>query len=326
MYSLRKIAFGLAIGIVALGGAQAQSANDYPSQQPIRLIVPFAPGGGADLTARMISEPLAAELGQSIIVDNKPGGGGTIGARMVSEAKPDGYTLLYTTPGPQLTNPFLMKSLPYDPNKGLAPVSRIAIVPSVLVVNKNVKANSVKELIAEAKKNPHGVRFASAGIGASSHLSGELFKVMAGVEIEHIPYRGTGPALQDLIGGRVEMAIDSLTVYQGYIKSGDLKVLGVATTMPLDSLPGVPPIADTLPGFDSSPVNYLSAPGGTPKAIVDKLNAALNKVLAQPETKERMLKAGLLPEGNSVEEMKKLVTDEQAKWKKVIELSGAKIE
>ncbi|PLC54720.1 ABC transporter substrate-binding protein [Pollutimonas nitritireducens] len=317
--------FAFAIGAVAAGSVQAQAANDYPNQ-PIRLIVPFAPGGGADVTARMVSEPLAAELGQSIIVDNKPGGGGTIGARIVSEAKPDGYTLLYTTPGPQLTNPFLMKSLPYDPNTGLAPVSRIAIVPSVLVVNKSVKADSVKELIEEAKKNPHGIRFASAGIGASSHLSGELLKVMAGVEIDHIPYRGTGPALQDLIGGRVEMAIDSLTVYQAYIKSGDLKVLGVATPMPLDSLPGVPTIAETLPGFDSSPVNYLSAPGGTPQPILDRLNAAMNKVLAEPETKERMLKAGLLPEGNSVEEMNKLVKDEQAKWKKVIELSGAKIE
>ncbi|WP_233214018.1 Bug family tripartite tricarboxylate transporter substrate binding protein [Pollutimonas nitritireducens] len=325
MHPFKKIMFAFAIGAVAAGSVQAQAANDYPNQ-PIRLIVPFAPGGGADVTARMVSEPLAAELGQSIIVDNKPGGGGTIGARIVSEAKPDGYTLLYTTPGPQLTNPFLMKSLPYDPNTGLAPVSRIAIVPSVLVVNKSVKADSVKELIEEAKKNPHGIRFASAGIGASSHLSGELLKVMAGVEIDHIPYRGTGPALQDLIGGRVEMAIDSLTVYQAYIKSGDLKVLGVATPMPLDSLPGVPTIAETLPGFDSSPVNYLSAPGGTPQPILDRLNAAMNKVLAEPETKERMLKAGLLPEGNSVEEMNKLVKDEQAKWKKVIELSGAKIE
>lgn len=325
MHPFKKIMFAFAIGAVAAGSVQAQAANDYPNQ-PIRLIVPFAPGGGADVTARMVSEPLAAELGQSIIVDNKPGGGGTIGARIVSEAKPDGYTLLYTTPGPQLTNPFLMKSLPYDPDTGLAPVSRIAIVPSVLVVNKSVKANNVKELIEEAKKNPHGIRFASAGIGASSHLSGELLKVMAGVEIDHIPYRGTGPALQDLIGGRVEMAIDSLTVYQAYIKSGDLKVLGVATPMPLDSLPGVPTIAETLPGFDSSPVNYLSAPGGTPQPILDRLNAAMNKVLAEPETKERMLKAGLLPEGNSVEEMNKLVKDEQAKWKKVIELSGAKIE
>lgn len=325
MHPFKTIIFAFAIGAVAAGSVQAQAANDYPNQ-PIRLIVPFAPGGGADVTARMVSEPLAAELGQSIIVDNKPGGGGTIGARIVSEAKPDGYTLLYTTPGPQLTNPFLMKSLPYDPDTGLAPVSRIAIVPSVLVVNKSVKANNVKELIEEAKKNPHGIRFASAGIGASSHLSGELLKVMAGVEIDHIPYRGTGPALQDLIGGRVEMAIDSLTVYQAYIKSGDLKVLGVATPMPLDSLPGVPTIAETLPGFDSSPVNYLSAPGGTPQPILDRLNAAMNKVLAEPETKERMLKAGLLPEGNSVEEMNKLVKDEQAKWKKVIELSGAKIE
>ncbi|HEY9279845.1 MAG TPA: tripartite tricarboxylate transporter substrate binding protein [Eoetvoesiella sp.] len=325
MIKLTKPILALAITAMAAGYAQAQGTGDYPNH-PIRLIVPFAPGGGADMTARMVAEPLALELGQAIVVENKPGGGATVGARMVAEAKPDGYTLLYTTPGPQLTNPYLMKSLPYDPVKDLIPVSRIAIVPSVLVVNKNVKANSVKELIEEAKKKPHSVRFASAGVGASSHLSGELLKVMTGAEIDHIPYRGTGPALQDLIGGRVEMAIDSVTVYLPYIKSGDLKALGVATTMPLDALPGVPPIADTLPGFDSSPVNYLSAPGGTPEPIIAKLNAAMNKVLSQPDVKERMLKAGLLPEGNSVAEMKALVTNEQAKWKQVIERSGAKID
>ncbi|NYT81109.1 tripartite tricarboxylate transporter substrate binding protein [Alcaligenaceae bacterium] len=325
MKILKQTVLALTLAAIGTGPALAQDAGSYPNQ-PIRMVVPFAPGGGADLTARMVAEPLAQELGQSIIIENKPGGGATVGARIVATAKPDGYTVLYTTPGPQLTNPYLMKSLPYDPNKDLKPVSRIAIVPSVLVVNKTVGVKNVKELIEKAKKEPHSVRFASAGIGASSHLSGELFKVMTGAEIDHVPYRGTGPAMQDLVGGRVEMAIDSLTVYMPFIESGDLIPLGVATLKPLDALPGVPPIANDLPGFDSSPVNYLSVPGGTPDAIVEKLNTALNKVLSQPELKERMLKAGLLPEGNTAAEMQELVVNEQAKWKKVIEVSGAKID
>lgn len=310
-------------GAAIVAAPQALAQDDYPSQ-PIRLIVPFAPGGGADLTARLISEPLAQELGQAIIIDNKPGGGATVGARMVADAKPDGYTLLYTTPGPQLTNPFLMESVPYDHVNGLSPVSQIAIVPSVLVVNKTVEANSVPELIEMAKKNPHSVRFASAGIGASSHLSGELLKVMADIEIDHVPYRGTGPAVQDVVGGRVEMAIDSLTVYQPFIESGAVKALGVSTPTALESLPGVPPIAEFLDGFDSSPVNYLSAPGGTPEPILQKLNTALNKVLQNPELQQRMKQAGLLPGGNSITEMRELVASEQEKWKKVIEASGAK--
>lgn len=319
-----KIFFKLALVCAAVAVApQTRAQTDYPSQ-PIRLVVPFAPGGGADLTARLISEPLAQELGQPIIIDNKPGGGATVGARMVAEAKPDGYTLLYTTPGPQFTNPFLMESLPYDPVNGLSPISRIAIVPSVLVVNKTVDADSFPELIEMARNNPHGVRFASAGIGASSHLSGELLKVMADIEIDHVPYRGTGPAVQDVVGGRVEMAIDSLTVYQSFIETGAVKALGVSTPEPLESLPDVPPIAEFLPGFDSSPVNYLSAPGGTPEPILEKLNAALNKVLENPELQERMKQAGLLPGGNSISEMRELVASEQEKWKKVIEASGAK--
>lgn len=309
--------------VIATMASSAVAQSDYPNRA-ITLIVPFAPGGGADLTARLVAAPLGEELGQTIIVENKPGGGATVGARMVADAKPDGYTLLYTTPGPQLTNPFLMDSVPYDYVKGLTPISTIAVVPSVLVVNKSVKANSVPELIELAKKNPHSIRFASAGIGASSHLSGELLKVMAGVQIDHVPYRGTGPAIQDVVGQRVEMAIDSLTVYAPYIQNGDVKALGVTTPEPLDSLPGVPPIAEFLPGFDSSPVNYLSAPGGTPEPIVQRLNEALNKVLEKPELQAHMRKVGLLPGGNTVAEMQKLVASEQAKWKDVIEKSGAK--
>lgn len=307
------------------GNSFAESAGSYPSR-PIRLVVPFAPGGGADITARLVSEPLAKLLGQAIVVENKPGAGGTLGANMVAHAEPDGYTLLYTTPGPQITNPYLLKSLPYDPVKDLVPVSRLAVVPSVLVVTKGLPAKTVSELIADAKKRPHEIRFASAGVGASSHLAGELFKTMAKVEIDHIPYKGTGAALSDVLSGRVEMAIDSLAVYLPHIKSGAVKVLGVTTPNALPMLPGVAPVAEQLPGFDASPVNYLSAPGKTPPAIIAKLNAAVNQVLTQPEVKSRMMEMGLLPEGSTADEMAAQIKLESAKWKKVIEVSGAKLD
>jgi tripartite-type tricarboxylate transporter receptor subunit TctC len=224
-------ALGLA-GLFLLAGAtsfaQAQSsAGDYPNR-PIRMIVPFPPGGAADTTARMISEPMAKQLGQPIVVENKPGGGATIGAAFVATAPADGYTILYTTPGPQITNPFLMSKLNYNPDD-LLPVSSVASFANVLVVPVNSPAKNVKELIEFSKKNPGKVNFGSSGIGASSHLAGQLFKSMAGVDIEHVPYKGSGPLVTDLIAGNVQMAIDSLSVYLPQIRGGKLRALGVAS-------------------------------------------------------------------------------------------------
>ncbi|WP_249278576.1 Bug family tripartite tricarboxylate transporter substrate binding protein [Bordetella genomosp. 2] len=314
-------AIALFAALVPMAPAQAE----YPDR-PLRLIVPFAPGGGADLTARLVAEPLGKILGQPVVVENKPGAGGTIGATQVARAAPDGYTLLYTTPGPQITNPYLMKSLPYDPQKDLVPVSKLAVVPSVLVAGKTLPVASVRELVAYAKGHPHEVRFASAGIGASSHLAGELFKAMAGIEIDHVPYPGTGAALRDVLGGTVEIAIDSVAVYLPHIQSGAVKALGVTTPQSLPMLPGVPPIADDLAGFDASPVNYLTVPAGTPAAVIDKLNAAVAQVLAQPGLQRRMIDVGLLPESSTPQEMAAIVQREAAKWKQVIEVSGARLE
>ncbi len=309
---------------LALPAAHAAD-TPYPNR-PIRLIVPFAPGGGADVTARIVAEATGKVLGQSIVVENKPGAGGTVGATTVSRATPDGYTLLYTTPGPQITNPYLMRSLPYDPERDLVPVSRLAVVPSVLVVGKQLPVDSVDGLIKYARAHPNEVRFASAGIGATSHLSGELFKRMADVQIDHIPYGGTGAALQDVLGGRVEMAIDSVAVYLPQIKSGAVKALGVTTPQELPMLPGVPPIAEQLAGFDASPVNYLSAPAGTPPAVIATLNQAVNKALDDPSVKQRMLDLGLLPSPSTPKEMADQIATERAKWKQVIEKSGARID
>ncbi|MBI3374873.1 MAG: tripartite tricarboxylate transporter substrate binding protein [Betaproteobacteria bacterium] len=312
----------IAAAAVTSGAAFAQS---YPSR-PIHLIVPFAPGGGADIAARVISEPLAKRLGQPIVVENRPGGGATLGADLVAKSIPDGYTLLYGTPGPQITNPYLMKKLPYDPAKDFAPISRLVVIPSVLVVNAGLAAKSVTELIALAKSQPRKLNFASAGIGATSHLAGELFKVMAGIDIVHVPYKGTGAALQDLLAGNVQMAIDSIPVYQPYIKSGVLRVLAVSTLQRSPVLPGVPAIAETLPGFDAAPMNYLAARAGTPRAVIERINREVNAVLTMPEVHERLTGLGIIPQGSTPESLDAEIMRESAKWKKVIESSGAKAE
>jgi tripartite-type tricarboxylate transporter receptor subunit TctC len=310
---------------VAFGGAVRAAAVEYPTHA-IRLIVPFAPGGAADLFARMMADPLGKKLGQAVVVENRPGAGATIGAAQVARSAPDGYTLLYTTPGPQITNPYLMKSLPYDPKKDLVPVSMLAFVPSVLVVGKQIPVNSVKELIAYARAHPEKIRIANSGIGATSHLSGELFKAMTGLPLVQVPYAGTGPAMRDLLGGTVEMTIDSVAVYLPYIQSGAVKALGVTTPTELPMLAGVPPIGKDLAGFDASPVNYLSAPAGTPPEIIAKLNAAVADVLKHPDLQKRMLDLGMLPESSSPPRMAKLIDTESEKWKKVIEISGAKLD
>ena len=303
---------------------QAQTAA-YPTR-PIRLIVPFAPGGAADQMTRMISEPMAKELGQPIIVENKPGGGATVGAALVASAAPDGYTVLYTTPGPQIINPYLMGKLPYNPDKDLIPVSRVAWFPNVLVVAPKLPVNTVQELIEYARKNPGKTNFGSSGIGASTHLSGELFKSMAGVDITHVPYKGSGQVIQDLLAGNVQLAIDSLSVYIGQIRAGNLRALGVASPDRSPLLPDVPAISEQLKGYEAVAVNYLSVPAGTSRAIIDRLNAALRVVIDEPALKERMINGGIIPKTSTPEEMASEIEVERIKWRKVIAESGAKAE
>jgi len=297
------------------GGAQAQT---YP-QSPIRLVVPFAPGGGADLMARILADPLSRRLGQPIVIENKPGGGATLGADFVAKSAPDGYTLLWTTPGPQITNPYLMPKLPYDPFRDFTAVATVVTAVNVLVVTPSLPVNSVPELIAYAKAHPGKLNFSSSGVGASSHLSGELFKMMAGIDIVHVPYRGSGPSLQDLLAGNVQMAIDTVAVLLPHIQSGRLRALGVATLERNPTLPDLPPIADTLPGFDGSSINYISAPAGTPREIVERLNREINAVLSDPDVQSRMATAGFTPIIESQPALVKRIADEQEKWKKVIE-------
>lgn len=318
---IRKLLAATLLAGITLG----TMAQGYPNQ-PVRLIVPFAPGGGADIVARTIAGPLGERLGEPIVIQNKPGGGSTVGADYVAKAPADGYTLLYATPGAQITNPYLMRKLPYDPEKDLVPVSEIAIVPSVLVVNKDVPVHNVKELITYARANPGKVNFASAGLGATSHLAGEMFKQAANVEIVHVPYKGTGAALTDLLSGQVQMAIDSIVVYKPYIENGALRPIGVSTLTRSPLLPNVPPIADDLKDFEGSPVNYIAAPAGTPQPIIDRLNREINAVLESPQVKQTLESNGVAPQGGSPAQMAALLRSESQRWKNVIEVSGARID
>jgi len=313
----RSAVAALAAFLTLIGsGAQAQT---WPAS-PIKLVVPFAPGGAADLMARILAEPLAKRLGQPIVIENKPGAGATIGADIVAKAAPDGYTLLWTTPGPQITNPFLMPKLPYDPFRDFTAVATVVTAVNVLVVTPSLPVKSVAELIAYAKANPGKINFSSSGIGASSHLSGELFKTMAGIDIVHVPYRGSGPALQDLLAGNIQMAIDTVSVQMPHVLAGTLRGLAVATLERNPNLPDLPPIADTLPGFDGSSINYINGPAGLPQPIVERLNREINAVLSDSEIAKRMEVAGFTPIIETPGALVKRIAEEQEKWKKVIAL------
>ncbi len=300
---------------LALVACSAQAA--FPADKPIKMVVPFAPGGGADITARVVADMLAKKLGQSVIVENKAGAGGLIGAAAVARADPDGYTLLYTTPGQQMTLPYIMKTLPYNP-EDLRPVSQVSLAPSVLVVNTKLGVNTLEELIALAKKRPGELNYVSAGIGASSHLNGELLQILAGIRVQPVPYNGPGDGVFDGVGGKGVCAIYTVGIYTSFIKDKRLIPLGVTTPYELPLLPGVPPISKTLPGYDASPVNYITVPKATPDAIVQKLSEALRATIAEPSVKAKMLDQGILAISNTPEEMADLLKKEQARWREVI--------
>ncbi len=292
----------------------------------IRIIVPFAAGGSADQTARMLAEPVGAALGQTVVVENRPGGGATLGAQLVARATPDGLTLLYGTPGPQIINPHLMRSLPYDPVADFAPVVSVKRAPNLLCVHPAVPATSVAELIALARARPGTLAFATSGVGASSHLAGEMFKFLAGVDLLHVPYRGTGPATTELIAGNVQMAIDTLSILLPHARDGRLRALGVSTPTRSPLVPEIPAIAETLPGFDASPFNYIAAPAGTPGATIARLNAGFNQVLRDPAFRARMEALGEEPMSGTPEELAAIIAAESARWRDVIRAANIRAE
>ncbi len=311
-------AFAMAVSAMLLTGVV--HAQQWPSK-PIKMVVPFAPGGGADITARVYADALQKILGQSIVVENKAGAGGAIGANSVASSPPDGYTFLYTTPGQQMTLPFLVKKLGYDPD-ALMPVSQVSLAPSVLVVNSKLGIKNLDQFISYAKSHPGKLSFVSAGIGSSSHLNGELLKSLAKIDVEHIPYKGTGEALRDLVGGMGDFSIDTVGIYTAYIKDGRLTPLGVTTPFAVDILPNVLSLNKTIPGFDASPVNYITAPRGTPDDIVRKMSGALNQAAKEPQVKSTLAAQGIVAVANTPDEMKTIVEKERRRWKGVIEDAG----
>lgn len=311
-----------AIGTVLARPAIAQA---FPNR-PLRLVVPFAAGGSADASARMLADPLGAALGQPVVVDNRPGGGATIGAQAVARAAPDGHTLLYGTPGPQIINPHLMRSLPYDPVHDFAPVAGYKRAPNLLAVHPRLPATDVAGLIALARAQPGTLSFASSGIGSSSHLAGEMLKFMARIDITHVPYRGTGPALTDLLAGTVSMALDTLSILLPPSRAGNLRALAVTTPGRSALAPELPAMAETLPGFDAAPFNYIATTAGTPAPVVARLNHAIVAILEDPAYRARMEALGEEATPSSPEELAATIAAESARWKAVTDAAGIRLE
>jgi tripartite-type tricarboxylate transporter receptor subunit TctC len=311
------------------GAALAQAS--WPSK-PVRIVVPFAPGGTTDILARALAPELAKAFGQTFLVDNKPGAGGNLGADAVAKSAPDGYTLLMGTVGTHAINAALYPKMPYDPVKDFAPIVLVAGVPNVLVMNpakaEAYKINTVADLIRYAKANPGKLNMASSGNGTSIHLSGELFKSMTGRFMLHFPYRGSGPALLDLIGGTMDLMFDNLPSALPQIKAGKLKALAVTSAQRSAALPDVPTIAEAgpVPGFDASSWFGLFAPAGTPAEIVNRVQQEVAKALLNPAVKERLLSQGAIPGGQPPAEFVKFIAAETKKWAQVVKVSGAKVD
>lgn len=322
---VRFVKTTLAASVLAATAAGAAAA-DYPSK-PIRLVVPFAPGGTTDFLARTIGQKLGTNLGVSVVVENRPGAGGNIGSDNVAKSEPDGYSLLLGTVGTHSINPSLYRKMPYDHVKDFAPITRVAVVPNLLVAHPGVPAKSVKELIALAKSKPGNLSFASSGNGSSVHLSGELFKSMAGVDLLHVPYKGSGPAITDLVGGQVNLMFDNMPSVMPHVKAGRLQPIAVTTAKRSPALPNVPTIAEAgVPGYESTAWFGLWAPAGTPPAVLSKLHAEVAKVLKSPDVVERLSSQGAEPVIDTPEQFAAYIKAETAKWAKVVKESGAQVD
>lgn len=295
----------------------AQSAADYPSK-PVTLVVPFAPGGPTDVFGRLVARKLAERLGKSFIVLNKPGAGGNTGSASVAVSPPDGYTLLLGTVSTHGINPSLYKNMPYDHKKDFVAISQLSFVPNVLVVNMNMPVRTIPELIAYLKQNPGKVFYATPGAGTSIHLASELFKMMTGTDMTHVPYKGSGPAMMDVIGGQVQLMFDNSVTAWPYVKAGRVRALAVTTPTRLKSAPELPAIAEFLPGFSASAWHGVFAPAGTPRAITDKLAKEIQSIMRDPAIVDELTKADIIPVGNTPAEFTRFIAEETDRWATVI--------
>jgi tripartite-type tricarboxylate transporter receptor subunit TctC len=319
---VRLFAFGM-IGLTWAGISDA-AGLDYPTR-PVRWVVAYPAGGTTDILARLFGQYLSEKLGQQFIVENKPGAGNNIGTEAVIHSPPDGYTVLLVNPANGI-NASLYKKLPFNFVRDIAPVAGIARVPNVMEVNPSVPAKTVAEFIAYAKANPNKVNLASSGNGTSVHLSGELFMAMTGVKLTHVPYRGSAPALTDMIAGQVQVLFDNLPSSIEHIRAGKLRALAVTTEKRSDALPDVPTVADTVPGYEASAWFGMGAPKGTPPEVIAVLNKAINEALADPNINARLAEMGGMPMGGTPADFGKIIGDETEKWRKVVEFAGASVD
>ena len=321
----RRTLLHLAVGAAAVPAmSRVALAQSYPSR-PVRIVVGFAPGGSTDILARLMGQWLSERLGQQFVVENRAGAGTNIATEAVVNAPPDGYTLLFTT-GANFINATLYQNLKFNFARDLEPISLLTLEPNAMVVHPSVPANSLAEFIAYLKANPGKVTMASGGNGAPSHISGEMFKMLAGVDMVHVPYRGAGPALIDVLSGQAQVYFSPLSATIGYIRAGTLRVLGVTTENRSSSLADIPAIRELVPGYDASQVYGVVAPKNTPPEIIDKLNKEVNAILADPAAIARFADLGVAPLGGSAADFGKRIAGETEKWGKVVKFSGAKID
>jgi len=318
-----SVRLGAALGAVLFG--LCAHAQDYPSR-PVRIVVPFAPGGPNDIIVRLVAQKLTETWGQPFVVENRPGAGGNIGTDLVAKAAPDGYTLLSVGPGSLIINPLIGK-VPYDTARDFAPVTLMARAPNALVAHPSLPAGSVKELIELARSQPGRVNYGSGGNGSTPHLAGAMFASMAGVALTHVPYKGTAPAMADLIGGQVQIAFLGIPTVLPHVKSGKLRVLAVTGKRRSPELPGVPTVDEAgVPGYELSPWYGLLAPAGTPREVVVRLGEEVSRVVRAPEMKEKLAVQGAEVAGGSPEEFAALIRADTSTWSRVAKDAGIRIE
>ena len=321
---LRRISVSLLAALSATLALAPCARAAWPDK-PIRMVIPFPAGGATDFMARAMAGKLADRLGQPVVVDNRGGAGGSIAAEAVAQAQPDGNTLFFATMGTLAINPAILPKLRYDPVKDFSPVSLTHATANILVVHPGVAAKSVAELVALARSRPGALTFGSAGNGSSSHLSGEMFKALAGVDMVHVPYKGTGPALGDLLAGRIAMMFDTTSVYVEHMKAGKVRALGVTSAQRLAAVPDVPTIAEAgLPGYDVSIWLGVLGPAGLPRDVVQRLNTELGRVMADADLRKQLADGGIEPRHGTPEAFAELIRAEIGKWARVVKVSGAR--
>jgi tripartite-type tricarboxylate transporter receptor subunit TctC len=307
---------------VVLAYSPPSQAEEFPSK-PVRLIVPYAAGGGTDIVARIVAQKLQDKWGPAVIVENRAGAGGNVGAEAVFIAAPDGYTLLFTAQGPLVVNQYLFDKISYEPER-FTPVSLVVVAYSALMANPKVPAQNVRELIAYAKANPNKLNYASQGIGTAAHLIAELFKSMAGVQINHVPYRGGGPAVNDLVAGHVDLMFGELASAYQYIQSGQLRALAVSSDKRIANLPDVPTVSEVLPDFFVTSWWAIVAPPSMSPELTNKISAAVGEVMKQPDVMKRLTEMSMVSTGSTPADLSKFISEEAARWGKVIRTTGSK--